>query len=64
MEKWNMQDDGGWTWENVLNTYTSLENFIPDDVKSLQTASKSRYEIPYYHGDGSGVYSVTSTRYF
>mmetsp|Transcript_10560 Transcript_10560/g.17344 ORF Transcript_10560/g.17344 Transcript_10560/m.17344 type:complete len:710 (+) Transcript_10560:162-2291(+) len=62
IENWNMYGEGGWTWENVLDTYKSLETFIPDDVKSPQMVSKSRYEIPSHHGDGSGTYAVPNAK--
>lgn len=58
-----MYGEGGWTWENVLDTYKSLETFVPDDVKSPRMVSKSQYEIPSFHGDGSGTYAVPNAKY-
>jgi len=54
-----MHGEGGWTWENVLNTYKSLENFIPDDGKNPPTPTQSQSQsgvssghmIPSFHGD-------------
>ena len=58
-----MYGEGGWTWDNVLKTYISLENYIPDGRKS-PFASSQDGDIPQYHGNGTGKYSVSSTRYF
>lgn len=64
ISSWGMQSEGEWTWNNVLDTYKSLENFVPD-IKppgATDIGSGSGGEIPPFHGDGTGTYSVSSTR--
>jgi choline dehydrogenase-like flavoprotein len=49
--RWNLTQEG-WTWNDVLKTYKSLENFIPDTNEG----------IPAYHGTGSG-HALTTSRF-
>ena len=49
--RWNLTQEG-WTWEDVLKTYKSIENFIPDTNEG----------IPPYHGTGGG-HTLTTSRF-
>ena len=55
INRWNLTDEG-WRWKDVLNTYKSLENFIPDSNPS------NNQGIPSFHGTG-GIHTLTTRRF-
>lgn len=55
INRWNLTNEG-WKWKDVLDTYKSLENFIPDSSPS------NNQGIPSYHGTG-GIHTLTTRRF-
>jgi choline dehydrogenase-like flavoprotein len=49
--RWNISQEG-WSWKEVLQTYKTLENFLPDRDEG----------IPDHHGTG-GAHTLTTSRF-
>lgn len=56
INRWNLTNEG-WKWKDVLKTYKSLENFVPD-IYPLN----NQQGIPSYHGTG-GIHTITTRRF-